>query len=123
MLSATAGDISITRTLQSEANSTNPIFKLTNNASLSISGTENGITLLDSTERKKSRGLIEADSGTTLNLSNVSFRDFKFGYTLAGSGYGAIYAVNATIAMQNVAMSNCIGDNGVLIYAKTQKSA
>ncbi len=121
VLSATAGDISITRTLQSEANSTNPIFKLTNNASLSISGTENGITLLDSTERKKSRGLIEADSGTTLNLSNVSFRDFKFGYTLAGSGYGAIYAVNATIAMQNVAMSNCIGDNGVLIYAKNSK--
>ena len=65
--------------------------------------------------------MIEADSGTTLNLSNVSFRDFKFGYTLAGSGYGAIYAVNATIAMQNVAMSNCIGDNGVLIYAKNSK--
>ena len=49
-------------------------------------------------KEKMSRGLIEADSGTTLNLSNVSFRDFKFGYTLAGSGYGAIYAVNATIA-------------------------
>ncbi|MCI5847427.1 MAG: hypothetical protein MRZ98_07230, partial [Clostridiales bacterium] len=86
-----AEDISIKRTLKSGSNSTDPIFKLTNGAVLTIGESGKTIAYLDDIQRKKSRGLFQVNSGCTLNLSNAKFTGLRFGYTLATSGYGAIY--------------------------------
>lgn len=105
ILSISAENISITRTLESEANSTDPIFRLKNNASLTIDGGEGGIALLDQTARQKSKGLIYADTGTTVTLSNVSFSGLRFGWSQSTDVCSAVYAYNATVAMENITMT------------------
>lgn len=116
-----AEDISIKRMLKSGANSTDPIFKLTNGAVLTIGESGKTITYLDDIQRKKSRGLFQVNSGCTLNLSNAKFTGLRFGYTLATSGYGAIYASNATVHLKNITMYDCTGDNGVLICVQNSQ--
>lgn len=116
-LSTTAKDVSINRTLASEPNSTDAVFAVANNGSLTINGGENGIALLDKKSRQKSRGLIYATSGATVALSNVAFKDLNFGSSASGNGHGAVYASKATVLLDDVTMTHCVGDDGVLIYA------
>ena len=117
ILSTSAENISITRTLESDPNFTNPIFNLKNNASLTIDGGEGGIALLDKIERKNSRSLIYAYTGTTVTLSNVSFSGLRFGWSQSSNVCSAVYAYNATVAMENITMTDCVGGDGVLIFA------
>lgn len=118
-LSTTAKDVSITRTLMSNPNSTAAVFAVTNNGSLTINGGKNGIAFLDPTPRQNSNGLIYATSGANVALSKVNFKDFNFGRSQSGGhdGKGAVYANKATVRLKDVTMTNCVGDSGVLIYA------
>lgn len=109
-------DIGIKRTLVSGSNSTDAIFNLSSNATLTVGLEGNKITYTDDNLRQKNTGLFEVYSGSTLNLSNAEFINLNNGYSQNDGAKGAIYTKSGTVNLENVSITGSKGASGTFIY-------